>query len=60
MITQEYNHNSIQIIYLTSEETKPTDANNGSIAIETDTGKYFRFDEENLVWHDFGYIGVIL
>ena len=60
MITQEYNPSSIQIIYLTSGETKPTDADNGSIVIETDTGKYFRFDKENSVWYDFGYIGVIL
>lgn len=60
MITQEYNHSSIQIIYLTSGEAKPTDADNGSIAIEVDTGKYYRFDKENSVWHDFGCIGVIL
>lgn len=60
MITQEYNRSSIQILFLTSSDTKPTDdISNGSVIIEVDTGKEFRFDEENLTWYDFGYVKVV-
>ena len=60
MVTQEYNRDSIQILYLTSSESKPTECSNGSIVIEVDTGKYFRFDKENAIWYDFGYVGDML
>lgn len=60
MVTQDYNDSSIQILHLTSTETKPTDVDNGSIIIEVDTGKQFRFDAENLIWYDFGYVEVII
>lgn len=60
MLTQEYNHSSIQIIFLTSSDTKPTeDVNNGSVIIEVDTGKEYRFDKENFRWYDFGYVKVV-
>ncbi len=60
MITQDLCNGSIQIIYLTSTDTKPTNIGNGSKAIETDTGKEFIFDAENVVWYDFGYMRVII
>lgn len=60
MVTQEYNNDSIQVIYLTSSDTKPTSVDNGSVAIEVNTGKHYRFDAENITWHDFGYIKVII
>ena len=45
MVTQEYNESSIQIFYLSSSDTKPTEnVTNGSVAIEVDTGKQFVFD----------------
>ncbi len=60
MVTQEYNCSSIQIFFLTSSDTKPTeDVSNGSVVIEVDTGKQFRFDIENVTWHDFGYVKVV-
>lgn len=60
MVTQEYNCGSIQVLFLTSSDTKPTDdISNGSVIIEVDTGKKFRFDEENLTWYDFGYVKVV-
>ena len=60
MVTQSYNDSSIQILYLTSAEIKPTDVENGSVVIEVDTGKKYRFDAENLIWYDFGYMKVII
>lgn len=61
MVTQELNGSSIQIMYLSSSEPKPTDdINNGSIIIEVDTGRAFRFDLENLMWHDAGYMKVVV
>lgn len=60
MVTQEYNRSSIQIIFLTSSDTKPTeDVDNGSVIIEVDTGKEYRFDKENIRWYDFGYVKVV-
>lgn len=60
MVTQEYNRGSIQIFFLASSDTKPTeDVSNGSVIIEVDTGKQFRFDIENVTWHDFGYAKVV-
>lgn len=56
MVTQRNNERSIAYFNLLSTDTKPTDCPNGSIAIETDTGKEFRFDKENSVWHEFGYM----
>jgi hypothetical protein len=45
---------------MTSTDTKPTtDIENGSIIVEVDTGKHFRFDKENLTWYDFGYVKVV-
>ena len=39
-------------IFCLSSDTKPTDVANGSLAIEIDTGKEFRFDAENETWYD--------
>ena len=61
MVTQRYNNSSVQIMYLMSSDPKPTDGvDNGSVIIEVDTGKEFRFDKENLVWYDFGYTRVMI
>lgn len=61
MVTQGYNESSIQIFYLSSSDTKPTEnVTNGSVIIEVDTGKQFVFDEEHTTWYDFGYMKVIL
>lgn len=60
MVTQEYNCSSIQVFFLTSSDIKPTeDVSNGSVIIEVDTGKQYRFDIENVMWHDFGYAKVV-
>lgn len=59
MVTQEYNSSSIQIIYLTSSDTKPTDCDNGSVAVEVNTGRVFRFDKENTIWYDCGFMVVM-
>ena len=60
MVTQEYYGSCIQVFYMTSTDTKPTtDIKNGSIIVEVDTGKHFRFDKENLTWYDFGYVKVV-
>lgn len=61
MVTQELDSGSIQIMYVTSSEPKPIhNINNGSIIIEVDTGHAFRFDLENLLWHDVGYMKVVM
>ena len=61
MVTQELDSGSIQIMYITSSESKPIhNINNGSIIIEVDTGRAFRFDLENLMWHDVGYMKVVM
>lgn len=60
MVTQEYNCSSIQVFFLTSSDIKPIeDVSNGSVIIEVDTGKQYRFDIENVMWHDFGYAKVV-
>lgn len=33
-----------------STDNKPTNAKNGSVFVEMDTGKIFIFDEENAQW----------
>ena len=35
-----------------SIDTKPTDAENGAIYSEIDTGRIYRFDAENKIWHE--------
>lgn len=35
-----------------STDTKPVDVENGSIFTEIDTGKIYRFDAENKIWHE--------
>ena len=55
MVTQILNGSSVQIFFLTSSDTKPTDCDNGSIAIEVDTCIEYRYDAENDVWYDWGY-----
>ena len=60
MVTQRYNENSIQVIYLKSSETKPTNTDNGSVVVEVDTGKCFRFDEENSRYYECNYMDVML
>lgn len=60
MVTQELNDSSIQYLYMKSSDVKPTEGiSNGSVIVEVDTGKHFRFDEENRVWYDFGYAKVV-
>ena len=36
-----------------STDTKPTDADNGCIFIEMDTGKIYFYDAENKQWKEF-------
>lgn len=61
MVTQDLNDSSIQYLYMNSSDVKPTDGiTNGSVIVEVDTGKHFRYDEENHVWYDFGYVSVML
>lgn len=59
MVTQLYNENTMQVVYITSDETKPTDCSNGSKLVEVDTGKEYRFDEENKLWIDFSNVKVM-
>ena len=60
MVTQDMNENSIQTIYLTSDETKPSGLANGSVVIEVDTAARYRYDAENDIWYPAGYVEVIL
>lgn len=61
MVTQEYYGSVVEVFYLTSSDTKPTeDVDNGSVIIEIDTGKKFVFDKENGTWCDFGFVKVVL
>lgn len=59
MVTQEYNSSSIQILYLSSSDSKPTNCDNGSVVVEVDTGKTFRFDAEHITWYENGYMVVM-
>ena len=34
------------------DDTKPLDQKNGASFIEMDTGKIYRFDEENKIWYE--------
>lgn len=52
MLTQHYKPNIPASFFCTSSDTKPTDCENGSMLHEIDTGKVYRFDAENLVWHE--------
>lgn len=55
MVTQEYNETSVSSFRLLSTDDKPTDCPNGSIVIEIDTGKKYRFDAEEKQWYDAGF-----
>ena len=55
MVTQEYNETSVSCFRLLSTDTKPTDCPNGSIAIEIDTGRKYRFDAVEKQWYDSGF-----
>lgn len=52
MLTQHYKPNIPACFFCTSSDVKPTDCENGSTLHEIDTGKIYRFDAENLVWHE--------
>lgn len=60
MVTQDNNDNSVQVIYLTSNDTKPSNVSNGSVVVETDTALQFRYDGENDEWYPSGYAEVII
>lgn len=55
MVTQECNKMSVSYFRLLSTDEKPTDCPNGSVAVEVDTGKEYRFDAENKRWYVSGY-----
>lgn len=55
MLTQQLNENSIQILYCKSTDTKPTDCDNGSIIMEIDTSKYYKFSKSNTTWYEVPY-----
>lgn len=55
MITQEKNEMSVSHFRLMSTDTKPTDCPNGSVAVEIDTGKKYKFDAEEKQWYDSGF-----
>lgn len=43
----------VNLIHCLSTDTKPTAAIvNGSTAVEIDTGKVYRYDAQNLAWHE--------
>lgn len=44
---------TIQTFYGLSADTKPTNANNGSLFIEIDTGNVYSFDAENEEWEEW-------
>lgn len=52
MLTQQLNDKSIQILYCKSTDTKPNDCSNGSIILEIDTGKYYKFSESDTTWYE--------
>lgn len=60
MVTQSYNDNSEQIIYLTSSDAKPSGCDNGSAVVEVDTAKKFLYDAENDEWYQAGYVEVTM
>lgn len=53
MLTQHFKPNIPAKFYGLSTDTKPTDCANGSKFFEIDTGKAYRFDEENSQWREF-------
>lgn len=48
------NHRNLMVTELSGKSTdvKPINVENGSSFIEIDTGKTYRFDAENKVWHE--------
>lgn len=52
MYTQKINYGMTEEYFGLSTDTKPTHADNGDLLMEIDTGKQFRFDEQNGVWHE--------
>lgn len=53
MLTQQFKPNIPAKFYGLTTDTKPTDCANGSKFFEIDTGKAYRFDEENSQWREF-------
>lgn len=54
MVTEKGGRYSLlrKLLYGLSTDTKPTNVANGSGYVEMDTGKRYRFDEENATWHE--------
>lgn len=42
-----------ELIYCLSTDTKPTDASNGSLLIEIDTGDKYLFDAAGETWYEY-------
>ena len=52
MYTQKINYGMTEEYFGLSTDTKPTQADNGDLLTEIDTGKKFRFDEQNGTWYE--------